>query len=36
MVAPLLPSAPIDEVVVGMVLDQPLGPDAVEAVLLLR
>jgi hypothetical protein len=31
MVAPLLPHAPIDEVVVGFVLDQPIGPDAVEA-----
>lgn len=31
MVAPLLPRAPIDEVVVGFVLDQPIGPDGPEA-----
>jgi len=31
MAAPLLPQAPIDEVVVGVVLDQPIGPNAVEA-----
>jgi hypothetical protein len=31
MPAPLLPRAPIDEIVVGFILDQPLGPDPVQA-----
>lgn len=31
MAVPLLPRAPIDEVVIGVVLDQPLGLDAVGA-----